>query len=187
MVPGDLVLYESHSVLHGRPFPLNGTFMANVFIHFEPVGPMYGQVEYNGDLPPYVIPGSEEEANWRQSNPQGHKLSSVMAFNTGSTDAHHFASLGQAEELQRALDANEEMINVRDKNGWMPLHEATRSGDVEVVKLLLDRGADVNARTGTTAQGGSALYYAHIYHGKDHPIVPLLKEREAKVFVPEEL
>ena len=24
MVPGDMVLYESHSVLHGRPFPLVG-------------------------------------------------------------------------------------------------------------------------------------------------------------------
>lgn len=26
MVPGDMVLYESHSVLHGRPFPLSGRF-----------------------------------------------------------------------------------------------------------------------------------------------------------------
>jgi prolyl 4-hydroxylase len=35
MMPGDMVLYESHSVLHGRPFPLKGRFMANIFIHFE--------------------------------------------------------------------------------------------------------------------------------------------------------
>ena len=35
MLPGDMVLYESHSVLHGRPFPLKGRFMANIFIHFE--------------------------------------------------------------------------------------------------------------------------------------------------------
>ena len=32
MVPGDMVLYESHSILHGRPFPLKGRFMANVFM-----------------------------------------------------------------------------------------------------------------------------------------------------------
>merc|ERR1712226_1455272 len=38
MLPGDMVLYESHSVLHGRPFPLKGEYMANIFIHFEPVG-----------------------------------------------------------------------------------------------------------------------------------------------------
>jgi hypothetical protein len=24
MMPGDMVLYESHSVIHGRPFPLKG-------------------------------------------------------------------------------------------------------------------------------------------------------------------
>lgn len=32
MEPGDMVLYESHSVLHGRPYPLKGRFMANVFV-----------------------------------------------------------------------------------------------------------------------------------------------------------
>ena len=26
MVPGDMVLYESHSVLHGRPFPRVGRY-----------------------------------------------------------------------------------------------------------------------------------------------------------------
>lgn len=35
MMPGDMVLYESHSVLHGRPFPLKGRYLANIFIHFE--------------------------------------------------------------------------------------------------------------------------------------------------------
>jgi len=39
MEPGDLVLYESHSILHGRPFPLQGKFMANLFVHFEPISP----------------------------------------------------------------------------------------------------------------------------------------------------
>jgi prolyl 4-hydroxylase len=29
MEPGDMVLYESHSVIHGRPFPLKGRFFAS--------------------------------------------------------------------------------------------------------------------------------------------------------------
>ena len=37
MEPGDIILYESHSILHGRPFPLKGRHYANVFIHFEPL------------------------------------------------------------------------------------------------------------------------------------------------------
>jgi Ankyrin repeats (3 copies) len=32
------LLYEGASVIHGRPYPLNGQFYANVFVHFEPVG-----------------------------------------------------------------------------------------------------------------------------------------------------
>ncbi|KAJ8601950.1 hypothetical protein CTAYLR_004436 [Chrysophaeum taylorii] len=35
--PGEVALYESHTVLHGRPRPLRGKFFANVFIHFIPV------------------------------------------------------------------------------------------------------------------------------------------------------
>ena len=37
MTPGDVVLYESHSVLHGRPFPLKGKYYANIFVHFKPL------------------------------------------------------------------------------------------------------------------------------------------------------
>jgi hypothetical protein len=37
MEPGDMVLYESHSILHGRPFPLKGRYFANLFVHFEPI------------------------------------------------------------------------------------------------------------------------------------------------------
>ena len=38
MEAGDMVLYESHALLNGRPFPLKGRYFANVFIHFEPTG-----------------------------------------------------------------------------------------------------------------------------------------------------
>lgn len=36
MEPGDMILYEGHTVLHGRPFPLKGKYYANIFIHFKP-------------------------------------------------------------------------------------------------------------------------------------------------------
>jgi len=35
---GDMILYESHSTIHGRPFPLKGKYYASLFIHFEPIG-----------------------------------------------------------------------------------------------------------------------------------------------------
>ena len=51
MEAGDMILYESHSVIHGRPFPLNGKFYANVFCHFEPLAYslMEGQSVVNDD------------------------------------------------------------------------------------------------------------------------------------------
>jgi prolyl 4-hydroxylase len=38
MQPGEMIMYESHSILHGRPYPLNGQYYANCFFHFEPIG-----------------------------------------------------------------------------------------------------------------------------------------------------
>ena len=36
--PGEVILYESHSVIHGRPYALKGknSYFANVFVHFKP-------------------------------------------------------------------------------------------------------------------------------------------------------
>jgi len=34
-----------------------------------------------------------------------------------------------------------------DENGWYPVHEAARTGHLEIIKVLLDAGADVNVRT----------------------------------------
>jgi prolyl 4-hydroxylase len=70
------VLYESHSVIHGRPFPLQGRFYANVFLHFEPVGSLDGGkmgINDNG-APHYIIPGSIWEDEWKLSNPDGWEL-----------------------------------------------------------------------------------------------------------------
>eukprot|EP00208_Stichococcus_sp_RCC1054_P007059 CAMPEP_0206137300 /NCGR_PEP_ID=MMETSP1473-20131121/2453_1 /ASSEMBLY_ACC=CAM_ASM_001109 /TAXON_ID=1461547 /ORGANISM="Stichococcus sp, Strain RCC1054" /LENGTH=534 /DNA_ID=CAMNT_0053530323 /DNA_START=367 /DNA_END=1971 /DNA_ORIENTATION=+ len=36
MEPGDMILYEGASCAHGRPTPLKGRFMANVFLHMRP-------------------------------------------------------------------------------------------------------------------------------------------------------
>lgn len=88
-----MVLYESHSVVHGRPFPLKGRFYANVFIHFEPNGHSLrheARVESGGDvaekyrravergaggheadhdgMPSYIVAGSPEEKKWKREH-----------------------------------------------------------------------------------------------------------------------
>ena len=36
--PGEMILYEGHKLIHGRPYPFNGTRFTNAFIHFSPEG-----------------------------------------------------------------------------------------------------------------------------------------------------
>jgi len=45
MKPGDMVLYEGGTVVHGRPYPLHGQRYSNLFLHFEPVG--YSERHHN--------------------------------------------------------------------------------------------------------------------------------------------
>ena len=35
--PGEMVFYESATVIHGRPTPFNGKYFANIFCHFRPI------------------------------------------------------------------------------------------------------------------------------------------------------
>jgi hypothetical protein len=43
--PGDLLLFETASVIHGHPFPLKGRYYASIFLHFEPTGREYQEVD----------------------------------------------------------------------------------------------------------------------------------------------
>jgi len=102
MEPGDMVLYESHSVLHGRPFPLKGRYYANIFIHFEPTGHSLRheaheaakqaaaggeykmeagghEADMSDGLPPYITRGSVEEERWHRAHPNRKKGGNASA------------------------------------------------------------------------------------------------------------
>jgi prolyl 4-hydroxylase len=36
LAPGELLLYESARILHGRPVPMNGRYYAGLFVHYQP-------------------------------------------------------------------------------------------------------------------------------------------------------
>ena len=66
------------------------------------------------------------------------------------------------------------MLHKEDQNGWAPLHEASRGGNVEAIELLLFHKADVNERT-NHGKGGSPLYWARKTNGDDHEGVKCLE------------
>jgi prolyl 4-hydroxylase len=195
MEPGDMVLYESGSLIHGRPFPLKGRYFANIFIHFEPTGRILGEdnsdylerMETLNGLPPYLLPGSPEEANWRAHNPGGWNKPSPSApiQQIHSPEGHHAAAMGDVEVLAQLAKRNRKALQAKDANGWQPIHEATRSGSRDALALLLAHGADINARTGTRGRGSSVLNLALEYHEANHEIVNYLLTRGAKDIEPE--
>lgn len=67
---------------------------------------------------------------------------SVQARAEDGCTVLHYASAATAPRLIAAgVD-----VNARSDDGWTPLHVAASRGDLELARLLLDAGAEVNAR-----------------------------------------
>ncbi len=65
-----------------------------------------------------------------------------------ATDLEYWAALGQADRVAEALAANPDP-SVRGVGGYTAAHAAAENGHLEVLELLVARGADVNARLDT--------------------------------------
>mmetsp|Transcript_5872 Transcript_5872/g.11774 ORF Transcript_5872/g.11774 Transcript_5872/m.11774 type:complete len:308 (+) Transcript_5872:172-1095(+) len=192
--PGDMLLFESHSVVHGHPFPLKGRSYAMIFLHFEPTGEALeydstfgfhrvdrqyknfvnqlvgGQSSDMGNLPPYIKRESPEEELWRKLHPDGWK----PPYETLPSTAHVAALKGDVAALKAELDKNEKVLTERDDNGWQALHKGVAGGNEQVVELLVSRGAEINART-HGGYGESPLRIAEKKLGPSHSIVLYLK------------
>ena len=59
---------------------------------------------------------------------------------------HDAARKGDANKVKALLQADPKLVADRDKNGDTPLHVAALHGQVAVAQVLLDAGAEINAR-----------------------------------------
>jgi len=65
----------------------------------------------------------------------------------GRTALHVAAIAGDARILELLLQfSTSSVVNARDAREWTPLMEAAHKGHIDCTKLLLQRGADINAR-----------------------------------------
>ena len=62
----------------------------------------------------------------------------------------YWASLGELAEVEKSL-ANGTDVNSADEEGYSALHAAAENGYLDVVKLLVGKGADVQHKTQYTA------------------------------------
>jgi prolyl 4-hydroxylase len=185
MDAGDLVLYESHSIIHGRPFRMHGKFYANIFIHFEPLGlpldmPDDALKELDVDFPPYIIPGSSWEKEWREVNPDGWTL---------MKDPITLVQRGELRTLKYIGKLHPEKLHETDGTPaeWMPIHEAVRSGHVDVLKYLIDeQNADMNQWV-NVGEGMFPLDLARQFLDENHPVLEYLESIGARSIHDDEL
>lgn len=89
----------------------------------------------------------------------------------GSTELHFFAAEGNIESAQELLDRDPGLLNAKDSNGWQPLHEAVQGGNVDMVRFLIDQGADISSKT---TRGGTALWWGKRLLDEGHDVVQFL-------------
>lgn len=87
-------------------------------------------------------------------------------------DPRQAAIRGDIKALHRIGAADPQALHQPDENGWHPLHEAVRAGQVDAVQVLLLNGAQINHPTQT---GVSPLNIALQYLGADHQMTKFLQ------------
>ncbi|HUQ72260.1 MAG TPA: ankyrin repeat domain-containing protein [Planctomycetaceae bacterium] len=65
--------------------------------------------------------------------------------------------LADAGRVRSLLARHPQLASAPDGRGDLPIHHASRNGDTEIVRLLIERGADVNAKN---PRGHTVLYCA---------------------------
>jgi hypothetical protein len=95
----------------------------------------------------------------------------------GKTQLHFCAEKGLTTSVKRLLSIRNINVNVKDdRKGWTPLHYVAWKGHIEIARLLLQNGAEVNVRNNF---GWTPLYCSAFYGHID--ILHLLVENGADI------
>merc|ERR1711862_170679 len=158
-----MILYESHSIIHGRPFALKGRFYANLFIHFAPKK----KDKYTPSYMMEMSPSHVYELN------MGLKASGKLP---GYTIAHDAAYHGDIKILIKLYaSSSSHHLKSKDFKGWAPLYYSVVQENYQVVKFLLTHGYTAkDIKTSTDISGKSVLDIAEEILPITHNIIKLL-------------
>ncbi|XP_058807666.1 tonsoku-like protein [Phymastichus coffea] len=77
----------------------------------------------------------------------------------GETPLHVACIKGNVQNVEKLLEENHP-TDVYDNCGWTPLHEASNHGHIDIVRLLVKAGANVNNPGGPLCEGVTPLHDA---------------------------
>jgi ankyrin repeat protein len=125
------------------------------------------------------------QALYRGDNEQVEKLLAVAP----ELDVFEAAAFGRSDRLRELLDEDPSRANAFGDDGFHPLGLACFFGHVDAARLLLDRGADVNARSTNEHVQTAAIHAAAAAEGKDettrYELVKLALEHGADPNLPQ--
>jgi uncharacterized protein len=81
--------------------------------------------------------------------PSKNAILSDLTAHGAPIDRFEAAALSGRVRVAKEIDADPAYLTAESSFGWAPLHFAAYAGNLDVAKLLLDRGADINRRANT--------------------------------------
>jgi ankyrin repeat protein len=89
------------------------------------------------------------------------------------------AKAGNSAAVRALLEADRSLVDARDSDASTPLHCAAWKGHVDVAAVLLEFGADIQARNENGHWGDTPLHAAA--HGNQRAVAELLIDRGADI------
>lgn len=94
-----------------------------------------------------------------EGRPKRLRTKKIKTNEVGETPLHRACIEGDLGRVSKLLAANHP-INPRDHCGWLPIHEAANHDYPDIVRILIDAGADVNDPGGDKCGGTTPLHDA---------------------------
>ena len=125
-----------------------------------------------------IPPKEEEEMNGSTSQMSNAEADNVTVEFT--KDDMIAAARSDSSKFSDFVAQRPEWLLEPDRNGWLPLHEAVRAGNIETVSMILSLVKDedhVNKRVGPDGNGFNSMWLAENSFDEGHPMILLLGEK----------